>query len=383
MEPRPILGTMSGTSMDGVDAAVLLTDGEAIHGFGPSAHRPYATGERAAIAAALGRWPEEPGVAEAARLVEAAHAEAVDGLPGEVVAFHGQTLAHEPRGRGTHQAGDGARLAARAGRTVVWDFRTADVAAGGEGAPLAPLYHHACALWAGIREPVAVLNLGGVSNLTWLDPHDPPDAMLAFDAGPANAPLDDLVAERLGLAHDEGGGLAASGRPDERVVEAALDRDALRRPPPRSFDRGDFADLGPAVAHLADADAAATLVEVVAACVAGGLGACPTRPRRLLVTGGGRRNGAMMAAVARRAGVSAEPVEAVGLDGDMLEAQAFAHLAARVLRGLPLSFPGTTGVPAPTAGGRVCVPHGMSNPSGASSNPSNRNPGETTQETSP
>ena len=360
-----VLGSMSGTSLDGVDAAVLVTDGERIEAFGPSAYRPYAEPERAVLRRALGRWPGEPGVDAAAVVVLAAHAEALAPMPGEMVAFHGQTLAHEPprthrTGRGTHQAGDGARLAAALGRPVAWDFRSADVAAGGEGAPLAPAFHHACARWAGLGEPVAFLNLGGVGNLTWLDPRaerpGAPGALLAFDTGPANAPLDDLVAARLGRRRDEGGRLAAGGAIAQRVIEALLSRDLLARPPPRSFDRDDFADLGGLVADLSDADAAATLTAAAAACVARGLEACPSRPSRLLVTGGGRHNATMMAMVAELCGVPAEPVESVGLDGDMLEAQAFAFLAARALRGLPLSFPGTTGVPAPTAGGRVSRP---------------------------
>ncbi len=362
MEPQATLGSMSGTSMDGVDAAVLVTDGERIEAFGPSAYRPYTDAERATLRAALGRWPGEPGVAEAAAVVEAAHAEAMAPLPGALAAFHGQTLAHEPRrscpgGRGTHQAGDGARLSRLIGRPVVWDFRSADVAAGGEGAPLAPAYHFACARWAGIDEPAAILNLGGVSNLTWLDPRaeapEAPGALLAFDAGPANAPLDDLMAHRLGTARDEGGRLASRGTAEEGVVDALLAREALGRPPPRSFDRGEFADLVGQVEALSDADAAATLTAAAAACVARGLAACPSRPSRLLVTGGGRRNAAMMAALAERTGLPAEPVEALGLDGDMLEAQAFAFLAMRVLGGRPTSFPSTTGVRAPVAGGRV------------------------------
>ena len=353
---------MSGTSLDGVDAAVLVTDGERIAGFGPTAYRPYAASERRVLRAALGRWPGEPGVAEAARVVEAAHVELLRGLPGEVVGFHGQTAAHEPPrsvagGRGTHQLGCGDRLARALGRPVAWDFRSADVAAGGEGAPLAPAYHLACARWAGLTGPVAFLNLGGVSNLTWLDPAaEGPGAMLAFDAGPAGAPIDDLVARRTGAAFDEGGRLAAAGRPDEAVVEALLGRDLLRRAPPRSYDRGDFADLEGAVADLDDADAAATLTEAVAACVAAALAWCPARPSRLLATGGGRRNPAVMDALRRRTGLPVEPVDAIGLDGDMLEAQAFAFLAVRVLRGLPLSHPSTTGVPRPTPGGRVGRP---------------------------
>ena len=357
MEPLAILGSMSGTSMDGVDAAVLVTDGERIEGFGPSAYRPYSEAEREALRRALGRWPGEAGVEDAAAVVEAAHAEVMAPLPGAVAAFHGQTLAHEPHGRGTHQVGDGVRLAVALGRPVVWDFRSADVAAGGEGAPLAPAYHLACARWAGLGEPAAFLNLGGVSNLTWLDPRagapEAPGALVAFDAGPANAPLDDLMAARRGAARDEGGRLASTGTADEGVIDALLAREALGRPPPRSFDRGEFADLVGRVAGLSDADAAATLTAAVAACVAHGLGFCPSRPSRLLVTGGGRRNAAMMAALSERTGLPVEPVEALGLDGDMLEAQAFAFLAARVLRGLPTSFPSTTGVRAPVVGGRV------------------------------
>ena len=363
MGPIAVLGSMSGTSLDGVDAAVLVTDGERVEAFGPTAYRPYGEAEREVLRAALGRWPGEEGVAEAAAVVEAAHAEVMAPLPGEVAAFHGQTLAHEPprsfpNGRGTHQAGDGARLAAALGRSVAWDFRSADVAAGGEGAPLAPAFHHACARWAGLCEPVAFLNLGGVSNLTWLDPRAGEEAMLAFDAGPAGAPLDDLMAGRLGVARDEGGRLASQGTADEGVIAGLLARDLLARPPPRSFDRGDFAALGGAVEGLGDADAAATLAHVAAACVARGLDWCPSPPALLLVTGGGRRNAAMMAALSERAGLAAEPVEALRLDGDMLEAQAFAFLAARVLRGLPTSFPGTTGVRVPVSGGRVDRPEG-------------------------
>ena len=360
MAPQETLGSMSGTSMDGVDAGTLVTDGERIAEFGPSAYRPYSEAERAVLRRALGRWPGEAGVAEAAAVVEVAHAEVMAPLPGAVAAFHGQTLAHDPHGRGTHQAGDGARLAAALGRPVVWDFRSSDVAAGGEGAPLAPAYHFACARWAGLGEPAAFLNLGGVSNLTWLDPRadapEAPGALLAFDAGPANAPLDDLMAARRGEARDEDGRLASAGTAAEGVIDALLARGALGRPPPRSFDRGEFADLVGLVGGLSDADAAATLTGAVAACVAQGLRFCPSRPERLLVTGGGRRNAATMAALAERTGIAAEPVEALGLDGDMLEAQAFAFLAARVLRGLPTSFPSTTGVRAPVVGGRV---HGL------------------------
>lgn len=222
------LGLMSGTSMDGVDAALLNTDGEAIAGFGRTAFRAYGDAERAAIRAALGRWPGEPGVTEAEAVVRTAHAEAVAGFPeAEVVGFHGQTLAHEPRGRGSHQAGRGDLLAAAAGRVVVWDFRAADVSSGGEGAPLVPFFHHALARHMGLAVPVAFLNIGGVANVTWVDPRraDPaePGALVACDTGPGNVLIDDFLAARLGCRFDAGGALGASGRPDAAMIAAVLD----------------------------------------------------------------------------------------------------------------------------------------------------------------
>ncbi|MFN4153734.1 MAG: anhydro-N-acetylmuramic acid kinase [Paracoccaceae bacterium] len=355
------LGAMSGTSLDGVDAAMVLTDGHAIAEFGPGAYRAYMPAERAVIRAAFGRWPGDPGVAEAAEVVETAHAELLSRFSGvDVVGFHGQTLAHDPSGRGTHQAGSGALLAGVLGVPVVWDFRSVDVRMGGQGAPLAPFFHHACARFAGLDAPVAFLNLGGVGNLTWVDPRvDRPEAagaLLAFDTGPANAPVNDLMLARRALAQDEGGELAASGTVDEQVVAAFLTHPYFFKMPPKSLDRNDFPALLPAVAHLADADAAATLTACAAAAVARGAEHFPQPVARLLICGGGRHNAAMMAQLALRLGVVVEPVEAIGLNGDMLEAQAFACLAVRVMRGLPTSAPGTTGVAAAVGGGQISRP---------------------------
>lgn len=356
------LGAMSGTSLDGVDAAAILTDGETVTKFGPSAYRAYGANERAVLAAGLGRWPGEEGVASVAELVEAAHADLLADLPGEIVGFHGQTLAHDPGGRGTHQAGDGARLAARLGRPVAWDFRTADVAAGGQGAPLAPVFHFALARWIGARGPVAFLNLGGVGNLTWIDPvcagPFDPGAILAFDTGPANAPLDDLMRVRCGAACDVDGALAAAGQPDRYVLREYLTDPFFALEPPKSLDRDAFANLGSAVDRLADADAAATLAEAAVLGVVNGLDWCPRPIGRLLVSGGGRRNRHVMARLAAHLVCPVLPVEEVGLDGDMLEAQAFAFLAVRVARGLPISGPTTTGVPSPITGGRISAPGG-------------------------
>lgn len=355
------LGTMSGTSLDGVDAAMVLTDGHRIEEFGKVGYRPYTPAERATIRAALGRWPGEAGVAEAAEVVEAAHASLLAPFRRvDVIGFHGQTLAHDPGGRRTHQAGDGSVLAAALGVPVVWDFRTSDVALGGQGAPLAPFFHHACARYLGERRPLAFLNLGGVGNLTWADPTigapEAPGACLAFDTGPANAPINDLARNRLGLDLDEGGALAGLGLPDQSIVDRFLTQGYFLKIPPKSLDRNDFHTLLDSVADLSDVDAAATLTLAAAAAVARGAEHFPSPPTRLIVSGGGRHNATLMQMLAERMAVPVEPIEAVGLDGDMLEAQAFAYLAVRVLNGLPTSCATTTGVAAAVGGGQISLP---------------------------
>ena len=352
------LGAMSGTALDGVDAAMLRTDGEVIFEFGETAYRPFSDAERAVLCAALGKWD---GVANAAALVERAHLELLSKFEGaELVGFHGQTLAHEPRGRGTFQAGSGAILAEALRCPVVWDFRRADVEMGGEGAPLAPFFHFACAKWIGAREPLVFLNLGGVGNVTWVDPAKelPNDAgaVLAFDTGPANAPIDDLMIARRGLRMDENGALAARGNVADGVLETFLQAAFFFRVPPKSLDRGEFAALDKAVASLSDADAAATLTAAVAASVVQASEHFPARTSRILVSGGGRRNPVMMAMLRAGLGCPVDAVESVGLNGDMLEAQAFAHLAVRVSRGMPTSCPSTTGVAAAIGGGQVSWP---------------------------
>lgn len=355
------LGAMSGTSLDGVDGAMLRTDGVRITEFGTSAYRPYTKRESAALRAALGTWPGDARAHIAARVVHDAHLEALCGFDGaEVIGFHGQTLAHDPRGRGTHQAGDGAALAQTLGIPVVWDFRSADVAAGGQGAPLAPFFHHACARWAGESAPLAFLNLGGVGNITWVDPRitHPEDsgALLAFDTGPANAPLNDLMRVRRGAAYDAGGALALLGRPDRAVVERFLAAPYFEAAPPKSLDRDSFAKVAREVDTLSDADALATLTACAAAAVWRAEQHFPAPVQKLLVCGGGRHNAALMAALQERLSCLVAPVESIGLNGDMLEAQAFAYLAVRCLRGLALSGPATTGVPAPLTGGRISLP---------------------------
>lgn len=354
------LGLMSGTSLDGVDAAVLDTDGVQIFGLGPSAYRPYSEDERAVLHAALGKWPEDDGLEQAAEIIETAHAQVMAQFDGiDLAGFHGQTLAHDPRGRGTHQLGSGAILALVAGYPVVWDFRSSDVQLGGQGAPLAPFYHFALAKYINADAPLVFLNLGGVGNLTWVDPSfarpEQDGAVLAFDTGPANAPINDLCAARLGQPYDKGGALAASGQVDKSVLAAFLDHAFFYRLPPKSLDR-EFPGLLDKVAHLSDADACATLTECAASAVSAGFDHMPQPPARVLVCGGGRHNAELMRRIQAHLPCPVTPIEDAGLDGDMIEAQAFAYLAVRVAKGLPTSCPTTTGVAACVGGGQISAP---------------------------
>ncbi|OWU78067.1 anhydro-N-acetylmuramic acid kinase [Marinibacterium profundimaris] len=358
--PLRALGAMSGTSLDGVDAAVIETDGHVITSFGETAYRPYSEAEQAVLRAALGQW-SGPEVEKAAALTDAVHAEILSQFGNiDLVGFHGQTLAHAPRHQGTLQVGDGGRLAETLGVPVVWDFRSDDVRMGGEGAPLAPFYHFACARWIGATGPLGFLNLGGVGNLTWVDPRKPgpevPGALLAFDTGPANAPINDLVQTRLGQACDMDGALAAKGRVETGALELFLAEPYFTRMPPKSLDRNDFSEMIELVSELDDADAAATLTGMSAAGVLQGIEHCPAPPERLLVTGGGRKNPVMMEMLRAALDCPVEPVEAAGLDGDMLEAQAFGFLAVRVARGMATSCAATTGVRALVGGGIVSSP---------------------------
>jgi anhydro-N-acetylmuramic acid kinase len=365
-KPGLFLGLMSGTSLDGVDAALVETDGEGVARPGASLTLPYGAALRARLRALLDRAErlarDDPALAEAERALTDRHAEAVAALldaagvaAREIVAlgFHGQTILHRPGRRLTWQIGDAARLAAATGIAVVHDFRSADVAAGGQGAPLAPLWH--AALAAGLERPLAVLNLGGVGNVTWIGADG---AVIACDTGPGNGPLDDWVQSRAGVPFDQGGRIAAAGTVSVAVLVRLMAHPFFAVPPPKSLDRLDFAaaiaDAG--LAALPVADGAATLAAFAAASAAAVRAHLPEPPRRWLVSGGGRHNAALMAALRAALGVAVDPVESVGWNGDALEAQAFGYLAARSLAGLPLSLPGTTGVPRPMPGGRVARP---------------------------
>jgi anhydro-N-acetylmuramic acid kinase len=366
-----VLGFMTGTSLDAVDMAVLETDGETIQAFGPAGERRLKDLTRDRVLAATHdalKWrrdAEPPeSFAAAAEIVAQAHFGASDhflaehGIPWsdiDLVAMHGQTVLHERPADGgvgrTVQLGDAALLARLCGRPVAYDFRSADVAAGGEGAPLAPVYHLALARTSGLQPPLAVLNVGGVANVTfWAGG----DEIVAFDTGPGNGMIDLLVQARGAGRFDSGGRYAAAGQVDDGVVGALLVHPYFAAPPPKSLDRYDFS-LEPLV-DLSLEDAAATLVAFTAEAVRKGFEIIGGTPREVVVTGGGRRNPEIMKALAARLSAPVKPAEAHGWRGDAIEAEAFAFLGARAARGLPISFPRTTGVPHPMTGGRIVTP---------------------------
>ena len=358
-----IAGLMSGTSLDGIDVALIRSDGERLLEAGPRLTFDYEPDFRGDLRGLLGGEAPADRVAAVEIELTDRHAEAVrrllrlGGIAPEalsLVGFHGQTILHAPHQRLTWQIGDGRRLADALGVAVVNDFRSADVAAGGQGAPLVPVWHRALA--RELAKPLAVLNVGGVANVTWIG--DGEADLVACDTGPGNALLDDWLLGRAQLAFDRDGAVSAAGRADEARLAALLDHPFFAAPPPKSLDRDAFGIEG--LEGLSVADGAATLVAFTAEAVARVVPLLPAPPRAWLVTGGGRLNPTLMQALARRLGRPVRSVEAVGWDGDALEAQAFAFLAARSVKSLPLSYPRTTGVPAPQTGGRLWLPGGAS-----------------------
>ncbi len=367
------IGLMSGTSYDGVDVALINTDGEDIGRIGPTCYWPYGDEERALLRAAMASAAnltdraERPGpLAEAEALVTRSHGEAVEvflaanGMAASdvaVVGFHGQTVLHDPGRRLTVQLGRGDALASRLGIPVVYDFRAADVAAGGQGAPFVPVFHRAMVRLLDEPGPIAVLNIGGVANLTYIDGGA---ELIACDVGPGNALIDDFVRLRSGSPFDGDGRAAAAGRVDEDAVARILAHPFFARRPPKSLDRNAFHHWIAADAHMAGKsleDGAATLSALTAAAIARSIAVLPRPPRGFIAAGGGIHNPVLMRMLAERvAPASLKTADAVGWSADALEAQGFAYLAVRSLMGLPLSFPTTTGVPRPMTGGVLVRP---------------------------
>ena len=350
------LGLMSGTSLDGVDAALLMTDGETAGSAGEALTMPYPDELRRAIRAVLGGVGPVEEVERELTLFHAEVAKALLARAGQpevaVVGFHGHTILHQPDKRRTWQIGDGALLAETLGIPVVNDFRSADVAAGGHGAPLMPAFH--AALATGAERPIAVLNIGGVANVTWIGSDG---AMLAFDTGPGNALVDDWTLHHTGELYDKDGAIAARGTPDIDAVNRFLAHPYFAKKPPKSLDRDDFRVWADSlIAGKGVNDGAATLAAFTVAAVAAARQWLPEAPSTWLVCGGGRHNATLMTGLRQSLHTTVEAVETRGWDGDALEAQGFAYLAVRSLLNLPLSWPGTTGAPEPMMGGKVHRP---------------------------
>jgi anhydro-N-acetylmuramic acid kinase len=360
------VGLMSGTSMDGIDVALVETDGEAIVARGPSMTVPYDVGMRRLLVSAIAdaktvtQRDVRPGcLSQAERALTEQHAAAVSAFlrkqgikPGsiDVIGFHGQTVLHKPDKALTLQLGLGQMLADMTRCPVVYDLRGADMAAGGQGAPLVPVYHRALAANLPQR-PLAIVNVGGVANVTWIGRDG---RLIAFDTGPGNALIDDWMMKRAGIAFDEDGRTAAKGKVHEDVVHFYVNHSYFAVSPPKSLDRNAFFwDL---VEGLSFEDGTATLTAFTAASIAKAREHMPEEPELWVVCGGGRRNRALMSMIAGRVEHAVVPAEVAGLDGDSIEAEAWAYLAVRSLNGLPITYPGTTGVAAPMTGGILVHP---------------------------
>jgi len=361
-EPLTALGLMSGTSLDGIDAAVIVSDGVRLMEARAVASFPYDPVFRDDLRACLGKTADESGVVDVARELTAQHVQAVKQVLHDnnlkasdidLIGFHGHTTLHRPQDRLTVQIGDPAMLAKETGIRVIGDFRSNDVAEGGEGAPFASLFHHA--VCHGQEKSVAVVNIGGVANVTWIGEGGTAQVpnILAFDTGPGNALIDDWVSTTLGRPMDEGGKLAHAGNVHEEILHGLLENDYFGRTPPKSLDRDDFAGAMQAVAGLSVEDGAATLSAFSVSSLGKAREHFPQAAKRWLVTGGGRHNATMMAMLDKHVGGGVAPIEAINCNGDALEAQAFAFLAIRSLYGMPLSLPKTTKVPRPLGGGTL------------------------------
>lgn len=356
------IGLMSGTSLDGIDVALIRTDGENIVERGPSQTYAYSDEKRKILRAALGeaknltRRDERPsGLARAETALTDWHVQAVVSFlktnPAtiDVIGFHGQTVIHRPEIKLTVQLGDGKALAKRLGVPVVYDMRAADVAAGGQGAPLVPVYHRALA--ASLPErPVVFVNIGGVSNVTWIGPKGD---MIAFDTGPGNAPIDDWAMKHTGVARDFDGKLAATGTPNESIIVQFFNQSYFNMAPPKSLDRNSFAGIR--MDALSPGDGAATLVEIIARSIAKATSWLQEAPKAWIVCGGGRHNPAIMKALQKKL-PNVQPAEAYCFNGDSVEAEAWAYMAVRSQKKLPLSFPMTTKVSQPMTGGILALP---------------------------
>jgi anhydro-N-acetylmuramic acid kinase len=345
------IGLMSGTSLDGIDAALIDTDGTKIAHLGAWLTVPYTPQLRQELRGLLGGNGNAQYIETALTL---AHAEVVAQLLQQaslsahdidIIGFHGQTIRHRPEHAISWQLGNGSLLAERTGINVICDFRRRDLAAGGQGAPLVPLYHAAIA--ESLDRPVVVVNIGGVANVTWVGERE--DELLAFDTGPGNALLDDWVLRHTGKLYDESGQLAAAGKVDTALLAGLLAHPFFTALPPKSLDRNSF--TAEMLSHLSAEDGAATLAAFTVDSLVQAAQFFPRPPKQWLIAGGGRHNDCMMRQLQQRVSAPVALIDSLGFSGDALEAQAFGFLAVRSLYGMPLSLPRTTGVTRPVTGG--------------------------------
>jgi anhydro-N-acetylmuramic acid kinase len=354
------IGLMSGTSMDGIDVALIETDGEAVHSFGPACAYPYSAAERHLLREAMvagrgltARDTRGGVLALAESMITSKHADCVQAFAEangiklssvDVIGFHGQTVLHRPEQQLTVQLGDGWGLSATLGVPAVYDFRAADMDSGGQGAPLVPVFHRALALRAGLPLPAAFVNIGGIANVTFV-PEGPAEGLIAFDAGPGNCLIDDWALRHTGEPMDRDAKLAMAGTVDRQTLAALISHPYFREPAPKSLDRGAF--ILDTIGELSPEDGAATLTAFTVAGIAAAAHQLPAHPRIWIVTGGGARNPHMYEGLRRVLGVNTVTADEAGFSTDFMEAQAFAYLAARRTKELPSTFAGTTGVSEP------------------------------------
>jgi anhydro-N-acetylmuramic acid kinase len=373
MTELSIIGLMSGTSADGIDAAMLITDGVRVNRTGISGHFEYRQETRLAIRACCAdpamfladtsaRTSLDTAIAvDHAAAVQALGAEFADRI--DLLGFHGQTVYHNaradtahPLGRQTIQLGNAHDLATATSINVVHNVRQADMDAGGEGAPLAPIYHAAVFDSMQIDLPAVLVNIGGVANLTFVSADDPND-LIGFDTGPGNALIDDFMMSRLHAACDLDGALAATGTVNHALISSWMHHPYFAQKWPKSLDRQDFSSLlsDAEFAGLSVGDAAATLTYFTAHTIAHAIGKLPVMPRSVFVAGGGRRNLSMMRDLSSCLSMPVMTEKTDAFDADMLEAELMAFLAARFHYGLPTSFPSITGCSRAVSGGQLAL----------------------------
>jgi anhydro-N-acetylmuramic acid kinase len=372
------LGIMSGTSMDGIDAAMLSTDGHSIQNFGKTFYQAYDDNDRSKIVQAVlaakslpthilmnrNEWPEA--IVEAEHFITQRHIDLLKQLNMKpaVVGIHGQTLIHRPEEKFSLQILDGQAVADATGLTIVHNMRANDIANGGQGAPMVPFYHFALAKRAKLTGPIAFLNIGGVSNVTWVNPEfdaaDEEGAVLAFDTGTGVALLNDWIFEKTGKSYDEFGLISGKGTPNAQRLRQWSQVSYFEEAIPKSLDRDEFKRMVD-VSDLSLEDGAATLCAFSAYGVERSLEWMPAPPVQWFICGGGRHNRALMQMLRQKLDTDVKPVDALGFDGDQIEAQAFGYLAARSLQGLSLSCPETTGCAQPTSGGVISYPVNIPN----------------------